>query len=184
MKELYRSLVAIFFFGILLCGLYPLLVYAIGEMLFHDRANGSLLSNKGSKLIAVDFTEERYFKCRPSEAHYDGAHSQASNLGPTSKKLFENVKKNLVSYRRDNGLSPEILIPIDAVTTSGSGLDPHISVENALLQAPRVAKARNLDEVKLKKIIEIFIENKTWGFLGLERINVFELNLYLDEKHL
>src|SRR6267143_5239981 len=131
------------------CGLYPLVVFGISQVLFHDKANGSLILDKdgavrGSRLLAQGFTADKYFHPRPSAAGngYDAANSGGSNLGPTSKKLADSIAQNVADYRAQNGLATNGLVPADAVTASGSGLDPHISPQNAELQLPRVAKAR------------------------------------------
>src|SRR5271169_6585653 len=152
--EFGRSLVATFFFAVILCGLYPLVVFAAGQLLFSHQANGSLLVDKsgavrGSALLAQNFTGARYFHPRPSAAGangYDPTSSGGSNLGPTSSNLVANIAQNIATYRSDNGLATNAPVPADAVTASASGLDPHISVANADLQIPRVAKARGISE--------------------------------------
>src|SRR5690349_3418162 len=133
------------------CGVYPLVVFGLGQLLFHDKANGSLIVDasgtvRGSRLLGQQFTAEKYFHSRPSAAGngYDATSSGGSNLGPTSQKLHDSVAQNVADYRSQNGLSTNAPVPADAVTASGSGLDPHISVENANLQANRVGKARGL----------------------------------------
>src|SRR4030065_891729 len=157
-QELRISLMATLSLAILLCGIYPLLVWIVGQGLFPAERNGSLLVHKGtivgSSLLSQGFTDPKYFHPRPSAAGqgYDAVSSGGSNLGPTSKKLVDGVRQRVVDYRIKNGLDPDAMVPPDAVTASASGLDPHISVKNALLQAPRVAKARGLsEEVVLKE---------------------------------
>jgi K+-transporting ATPase ATPase C chain len=147
--QLRTVLLTVAVLAMLLCGTYPLAVWALAQGLFPWQANGSLLVHKGgavagSALLAQDFNGPAYFHPRPSAAGkgYDAAGSGGSNLGPTSRKLVDTVKKRIADYRLENGLEPAIPIPADAVTASASGLDPHISVKNALLQARRVAKAR------------------------------------------
>jgi K+-transporting ATPase ATPase C chain len=156
--------------------------------LFPHRAGGSLvISNQkvlGSSLLAQGFVGAQYFHPRPSAAGegYDGAHSGGTNWGPTSKKLMDTVRDRVAAYRQENDLAVETSVPADAVTASASGLDPHISVKNALLQAKRVAKARGLSvEVVLKKI-ETHTEARTFRILGEPRVNVLMLNLDLDGR--
>jgi K+-transporting ATPase ATPase C chain len=174
--------------AILLCGIYPLLVWIVGQGLFPAESNGSLLVHKGtivgSSLLSQGFTDPKYFHPRPSAAGqgYDAACSGGSNLGPTSKKLVDEVRQSVVDYRIENGLGPDARVPADAVTTSASGLDPHISVKNALLQARRVAKARGLGFEVVRKKIEAHTEGRTYGILGDPRVNILMLNLDLDGK--
>ncbi len=169
------------------CGLYPLVVFGISQVLFHDKANGSLITDangavRGSRLIGQQFTAEKYFHPRPSAAGngYDASNSGASNLGPTSQKLRDSIAQNITDYRTQNGLATNAPVPADAVTASGSGLDPHISVENARLQAPRVAKARALSVEKVQEMIRVNTDTPDLGFLGDSGVNVLALNLALD----
>lgn len=186
--DLRISLVATLSLAILLCGIYPLIVWALSQGLFPDKANGSLMMKSektvGSSLISQGFTDPKYFHPRPSAAGqgYDAASSGGSNLGPTSKKLIDTVKQRLHDYRIENGLAPDAVVPADAVTASGSGLDPHISVKNALLQAPRVARARGLAENTVFKQIDLHTEGRDLGILGDPRVNVLILNLALDKQ--
>jgi len=174
--------------AIILCGIYPLLVWIVGQGLFPAESNGSLLVHKGtivgSSLLSQGFTDPKYFHPRPSAAGqgYDAAGSGGSNLGPTSKKLVDGVRQRVVDYRIENGLGPDAMVPTDAVTASASGLDPHISVKNALLQARRVAKARSLTVEVVMKKIDAHTEGRTLGILGEPRVNEFMLNLDLDGK--
>ena len=172
-----------------MCGIYPAVVWGLAQILFPDSANGSLvrLDGKvvGSKLLAQNFTGAQYFHPRPSsagDAGYDAANSGGSNLGPTSKKLTETVKNRIDAYRAENNLNAVTPVPADAVTASGSGLDPHISLRNAYLQAPRVAKARGMSENAVKEKIKIYAEGRALGILGEPRVNVLKLNLALDAK--
>jgi K+-transporting ATPase ATPase C chain len=188
MTELRISLIASLLLGVLVCGLYPAAVWVVGHGLFPHRAGGSLvISNQkilGSSLLAQGFVGAQYFHPRPSAAGegYDGAHSGGTNWGPTSKKLMDTVRDRVAAYRQENDLAVETSVPADAVTASASGLDPHISVKNALLQAKRVAKARGLSvEVVLKKI-ETHTEARTFRILGEPRVNVLMLNLDLDGR--
>src|SRR6185369_16112025 len=131
------------------CGLYPLIVFGISQLLFHEQANGSLIVSadgtvRGSKLLGQSFSDPKYFHPRPSAAGngYDASSSGGRNLGPTSRKLDDAIKERIAAYRAENGLSGTERVPADAVTASGSGLDPEISLRNAELQVARVAKAR------------------------------------------
>jgi K+-transporting ATPase ATPase C chain len=191
MKELFseiRSAVfAILVLAIVCCGLYPLVIFGISQALFHDKANGSLILDtdgtvRGSKLLAQGFTGEKYFHPRPSAAGngYDAANSGGSNLGPTSQKLNDAIKDRLEAYRKENGLSENEAVPADAVTASGSGLDPHISLRNAELQTARVAKARGLIPEKVRELIQRYTNARDLGVLGDPGVNVLELNLALD----
>jgi K+-transporting ATPase ATPase C chain len=187
-RELRISLMATLSLAILLCGIYPLLVWIVGQGLFPHNANGSLIVRKGtvigSSLLSQGFTDPKYFHPRPSAAGrgYDAAGSGGSNLGPTSEKLVDGVRQRAVDYRIENGLGPDAIVPADAVTASASGLDPHISVKNALLQARRVAKARNLTVELVMEKVDAHTEGRTLGILGEPRVNVFMLNLDLDGK--
>ena len=184
-KELRISLMSTLSLAIILCGIYPLLVWIVGQGLFPAESNGSLLAHKGtivgSSLLSQGFTDPKYFHPRPSAAGqgYDAAGSGGSNLGPTSKKLVDGVRQRVVDYRIENGLGPDAMVPADAVTASASGLDPHISVENALLQARRVAKARSLAVELVREKIDAHTEGRSLGILGEPRVNVLMLNLDL-----
>ena len=187
-KQIRISLVATVSLGLILCGLYPLTVWVLSRGLLPHNANGSLIVRKGtvigSGLLCQGFTSPKYFHPRPSAAGqgYDATLSGGSNLGPLSKKLMETVKHRAQVYRTENNLSPEAPVPADAVTASGSGLDPHISVANAMLQAERVAKARELTMDAVRKKVQAHIEGRTFGILGEPRVNVVMLNLDLDGK--
>ncbi|PRB14875.1 potassium-transporting ATPase subunit KdpC [Microbacterium sp. MYb62] len=169
---------------------YTLLVTGIGQLLLPGQANGSLLlDDKGSALIGQSFTDADgealpgYFQSRPSAAGdgYDGAGSSGSNLGPENPDLVAAIAERKAAIAEREGIEPS-QIPADAVTASGSGLDPHISVAYALLQVPRVADARGLGEQEVRDLVESRIQGRDLGFLGTERINVAELNLALDER--
>ena len=187
-NELRISFIATVCLAVLLCGIYPALVWAVAQGLFHSQANGSLVSVKGqviaSSLLAQRFAAPGYFHPRPSAAGdgYDAANSGGSNLGPTSQKLIAAVKERAAAYRAENNLAPGVVIPVDAVTASASGLDPHISVPNALLQVRRVVEARGLTEEALRGRITAHTEGRTLGILGEPRVNVLMLNLDLDGK--
>jgi potassium-transporting ATPase KdpC subunit len=186
--EFRASIAATLLLAVLCCGIYPAVVWVVGQGLFSGKANGSLVKVDGkvagSSLLAQGFTAPNYFHPRPSAAGqgYDAANSSGTNLGPTSKKLIEDVKQRVAAYRAENGLSSDTPVPADAVTSSASGLDPHISVRNALLQAARVAKARGIGEKVLLARIEAHTEGRTLGFLGEPRVNVLMLNLSLDGR--
>src|SRR4030095_12116037 len=148
-SEIRGAVMATLVLAVVCCGLYPLVVFGIAQVAFHDKANGSCIVDKdgtihGSRLLGQNFTDPKYFHPRPSAAGngYDAANSSGSNLGPTSQKLNDAIKDRIDAYRKENGLKESEAVPADAVTASGSGLDPHISARNAELQAPRVAKAR------------------------------------------
>jgi K+-transporting ATPase ATPase C chain len=187
-REIRRSVVAVLALGILLCGLYPLVTWALSQAFFSDKANGSLLTTQGtvvgSRLLAQGFTGRQYFHPRPSAAGlgYDGASSGGTNLGPLSRSLIDSVRDRAKAYRKENDMPPSALVPADAVTSSGSGLDPHISIENALIQAGRVARERGMsDEGMLRRIAE-HTEGRTLGIFGEPRVNVLDLNLALDGR--
>src|SRR6266436_2741932 len=156
--------------AVVCCGLYPLVVFGISQALFHDKANGSLILDsdgtvRGSKLLAQGFTADKYFHPRPSAAGngYDATSSGGSNLGPTSQKLNDAIKDRVDAYRKENGLSESESVPADAVTSSGSGLDPHISARNAEVQAARIAKARGLSVKQVRDLIQQHTESRDLG---------------------
>jgi K+-transporting ATPase ATPase C chain len=159
---------------VITCGVYPAAVWAIGQAAFHDKANGSLIERNrtviGSALIGQQFTSDRYFHPRPSASDYDAANSGGTNLGPTSKKLRDRIAAD-VHGGRD--------VPADAVTASASGLDPHISPANALVQAPRVARANKLPLGRVQAMIRARTEGRFLGIYGEPRVNVLLLNLDL-----
>lgn len=188
LAELRTAILVTLVFAVLLCGAYPLAVWAGGQALFADKANGSLLTDQdgtivGSALLAQNFTSEKYFHPRPSAAGtgYDAASSSGTNLGPTSKKLADALAANVAVYRTKNNLAPEVPVPADAVTSSGSGLDPHISVANAQLQAARVAKTRGLAREQVAALVAAQTEGRDLGVFGDPRVNVLLLNLALDQ---
>jgi K+-transporting ATPase ATPase C chain len=191
MKELFSEIrgavLATLVIAVVCCGLYPFVVFGISQALFHDKANGSLILDKdgsvrGSKLLGQSFTADKYFHPRASAAGngYDAASSGGSNLGPTSQKLNDAIKDRIEAYRKENGLNENEAVPADAVTASGSGLDPHISLRNAELQTPRVAKTRGLSEEKVRELIQRHTDGRDLGVLGDPAVNVLELNLALD----
>lgn len=172
---------------LLLLGLvYPLVITGLAQLLFPRQANGSMLSSQGkvigSELIGQSFAGPKYFHPRPSAAGqgYDGLASGGSNLGPTSKLLADLLRREMKQLRAENPDLPAGKIPVDMVTTSGSGLDPDISPANAYAQIPRVAKSRGLKEVALRNLVRSHITGRQFGILGEPRVNVLKLNLALD----
>jgi K+-transporting ATPase ATPase C chain len=178
---------------------YPLLMTGVAQALFRSKADGSLVKVDGqvvgSRLVGQEFTEPRYFHGRPSAAGpgASGAAktqgeaddlandvSSASNLGPTNKALLDAVEERVAAYRKENHMAPNAKVPVDAVTASGSGLDPDISVANAKLQAPRVAQARGLPVSTVRRLVHDHTDGRSLGFLGEPGVNVLEVNLALD----
>ena len=188
-QDLRSSVMAVVVLAVVCCGIYPLAVYGVAQMALKDKANGSLIYDKsgtnvmGSALLGQQFTGDKYFNSRPSAAGngYDAANSGGSNLGPTSQKLRDAIHDRVADYRKRNGLKDTDPVPADAVTASGSGLDPHISLRNAELQTPRVAKTRGLSEEKVRQLISLNTDSRDWGLLGDPGVNVLKLNLSLDQ---
>ena len=186
-SEIRGAVFATLILAIVCSGIYPLVVFGIAQAFFRDKANGSLIVDqdgtvRGSKLLAQGFTADKYFHPRPSAAGngYDAASSSGSNLGPTSQKLNDAIKDRVAAYRKENGLSKTEPVPADAVTASGSGLDPQIGLRNAELQIPRVAKTRGLSEEKVRELVQENTDGRDLGVLGDPGVNVLELNLALD----
>jgi len=184
-KNLIVALLMTIVTTVLLGLVYPLLVTGLAQALFPDKANGQLRSRAGqtvgSEIIGQGFAAPGYFHGRASAAGqgYDPTSSGGTNLGPTNKKLIDAVTAAVDSAKRDN---PNAAVPIDMVTTSASGFDPHITPDNAMFQVPRVAKARGIGEAELRAFVESRIEGRQLGFLGEPRVNVLMLNLALDER--
>ncbi|MGQ0616132.1 MAG: K(+)-transporting ATPase subunit C [Acidimicrobiia bacterium] len=171
----------------LLCGLaYPLAVTGVAQLAFNDAADGSLVERDGqlvgSSLIGQSFEGDEWFHPRPSAAGdgYDGMASAPSNLGPTNPELLDTIADRVDTYRAINGLGADVEVPIDAVTASASGLDPHISVANARLQAARVARARGIPVEDVLRLVGVHTSDRVLGFLGEAAVTVLELNLALD----
>lgn len=187
-SEIRGALVSTLVLAVVCCGLYPLAVTVFSRLAFHAKADGSLIVDKdgvvrGSTLLGQNFTGETYFHPRPSAAGangYDASASSGSNLGPTSQKLADQIRERVTAYRASNGLAETQAIPADAVTASGSGVDPHISPANAALQVERVAKARNLPAAKVRELVELHTDKADLGLLGDPGVNVLKLNLALD----
>ena len=188
-QDIRQAVVSTMIFAVILCGAYPLLVWGLGQLAFKEKANGSLITDaagtvRGSALLAQGFSGAQYFHPRPSAAGangYDATSSSGSNLGPTSQKLFDQIKGRIAAYRSANGLTEADDVPADAVTASGSGLDPHISVQNAAMQAARVAKARHKMSVEqVRELIKTHTEGPDFGIFGEPGVNVLRLNLSLD----
>ena len=189
LSELRISLLLTLVFAVLLCGAYPLAVWAGAQALFPAKANGSLVTDRdgtvrGSALLAQNFSSDKYFQPRPSAAGtgYDAANSGGTNLGPTSQKLADSIKAAVAAYRAANALAADAPVPADSVTSSGSGLDPHISVGNAMIQAARVARARGLPAERVRALVAASTEGRDLGFLGEAGVNVLRLNIALDRE--
>lgn len=183
-----RSLLITFILAILLCGVYPLVVTGIGKIIFPSQSSGGIITSTdgraiGSKMIGQKFLRPEYFHGRPSAAGqngYDAGASSGSNLGPTSQKLADGVKINVETVLKENPTIMQGSIPVDMVTASGSGLDPHISPKNAFAQLVRVAQARGIETERLRTLVQDHIEGPQLGLLGDPVVNVFLLNLALD----
>jgi potassium-transporting ATPase KdpC subunit len=212
-QQLYAAAVFSAIFILLCCGLYPVVVWGIGQLVFPTQANGSLLTKEGafttnpeeavgSALLGQKFAALQYFHPRPSAAGdgYDAANSSGTNLGPLSDKLlngihgsmkddgtpnpaadFDGIKDLVAAYRQENGLADNATVPADAVTRSASGLDPHISLENALLQVTRVAHARGISVQEVHKLVEQYTDARSLGLLGEPGVNVLRMNVALDK---
>ena len=160
---------------------YPAAVWGVSQVAFHDRANGQIVDGKGSKLIGQNFTGDTWFHGRPSANDYDTLASAPSNLGPSNPDLLKAISKRRAAIAKLEGVAPST-VPVDAVTASGSGLDPYISPDYAALQVKRVAKARGISAAEVEKVVAGSTRGRELGFLGEPRVNVFTLNLALEAK--
>jgi potassium-transporting ATPase KdpC subunit len=185
-RQFLPALLAFVVFTVTVGIVYPLVVTAVSQLAFPSQANGSLVKRDGgvvgSNLIGQNFTAPRYFHPRPSAAGtgYDGTSSSASNLGPSNPVLVREVRARLVAYRKQNGLAVGAPVPVDAVTASGSGLDPLISTANARIQAARVAHVRGLPLSRVLDLVKRHTVGRSLGFLGEPGVNVLAVNLALD----
>ncbi|GAA5025284.1 potassium-transporting ATPase subunit KdpC [Actinopolymorpha pittospori] len=186
-RQLGAALRALIVLTVILGLIYPFAVWAVGQVAFKDQANGSLIHSNGqvvgSRLIGQEFDGPRWFHSRPSatgDTPYDAMNSYGSNLGPTNPDLVKMVKERKATVAKENGV-PQSEVPPDAVTASGSGLDPHISPEYAAIQVNRVAEARGLSVEQVKQLVKDNTDNPSLGFLGEPGVNVVELNLALNQ---
>src|SRR5580693_5123321 len=183
-KHLITSLLMTIATTVLVGLVYPLVVWGLAQVLFHDKANGQIITRNGeaigSRIIAQPFTGAKYFHPRPSNAGngYDAANSGGTNLGPTNQKLMDRIQADAKTLHEEN---PSQLVPVDLITTSASGLDPEISPAAAEFQIPRIAHERGLPESTIRDLIQKHTDQRDLGLLGEPRVNVLELNLALDE---
>jgi K+-transporting ATPase ATPase C chain len=187
--EIRTAILAIAFFTIVCGAAYPLLMTGFAQAVFPGKANGSIIEVEGqpvgSALVGQNFSGPQYFHPRPSAAGaegYDGGASSGSNLGPSSQALIDRVTESLATIREENGLAADALVPVDAVTASGSGLDPHISPAYAELQVARVARSRGMSETEVRALVKKYTDGSTLLVLGEPRVNVLRLNLALDGR--
>jgi K+-transporting ATPase ATPase C chain len=188
MKNLITALLMTIVTTILLGLVYPLIITGLAQVIFPENANGQLIRSAdgtviGSRLLGQPFASPGYFRSRPSAAGaagYDAAGSSGSNLGPTNQKLIDRIKADVAKLQAENPGKP---VPIDLVTTSASGLDPHITPAAAEFQVPRVARERGMSQDELRNIVAAHTEGRQFGFLGEPRVNVLELNLDLDNRN-
>jgi K+-transporting ATPase ATPase C chain len=181
LTALLMTLVTTVLFGLA----YPLAITGLAQVIFPENANGQLIRAAdgtviGSRLLGQPFVSPGYFRSRPSAANYDATASSGSNLGPTNPKLIERIKADTARLQAENPGQP---VPVDLITASGSGLDPHITPVAAEFQVPRVARERGMSEDELRQLVNQYTEQRQFGFLGEPRVNVLELNLALDAVH-
>ena len=187
-RQLLPAVLALIVFTVITGFIYPFIVTGVAQVAWNDKANGSLIKKDGvavgSSLIGQNFSDPKYFHPRPSAAGtgYDGLSSSFSNLGPTNPDFLSSIQDRVAAYRQENNLPDSQEVPVDAVTASGSGLDPDISVANAKLQAARVAAARGMTVDQVLALVDKNTTPRTWGFLGEPGVNVLKLNLALDGK--
>ena len=184
----FKQAILVFVVFSILCGLvYPLFITAVSQFLFPRRSNGSIIISGnqvlGSELIGQNFDSLKYFHGRPSgtDPAYNASASMGSNFGPSNVKFRDEVIRRIEQVRNENGLPSNIPIPADLILASASGLDPHISVESAMLQVKRIAKERGLSESEIVKIVHEFVEGRFLGIWGRPRVNVLKLNLAMDQ---
>lgn len=184
MKLVIQSVLMLIVFTVFTGVIYPLFITLVSQVAFNDQANGSLLKKDGkvigSGIIGQSFTNDSYFNGRPSECDYDATNSGAYNYGPASSNLISMVKAKIDDVRKKNSLETGSYVPSDMVTASASGLDPDISIENAMIQARRISFLRNIPLSDLTKVISNNIDSKVFGFWGIDKVNVLKLNLALD----
>jgi len=186
-QQLRPAIIALILLTLITGCIFPMVLFALGRLLFPDQAAGSLVTRNGvvvgSRLIGQSFTRPEYFQPRSSAAGngYDATQSSGTNLSPSNPKLIDSVRQSAQDYRKRNGLAPDATVPIDAVTSSASGLDPHISPENAALQVPRVAHARGVTEDVVRRLLAEHTQGRQLGFMGDPRVSVLELDLALDQ---
>jgi K+-transporting ATPase ATPase C chain len=183
-RQIVPALLMLLVFTVLTGVVYPFAVTGIAQVFFKSKADGSLVyvgdRAVGSSLIGQWFSAARYFHPRPSAPGYASGMSGGSNAGPTDEMFLDDVRKRVAAYREENGLSPGTDVPVDAVTASGSGLDPEISVSNADLQAPRVARARGIPVARVLAVVKRYTDGRGLGVLGEPGVDVLEVNLALD----
>jgi K+-transporting ATPase ATPase C chain len=182
-RDIRRAIVSLLALTVLLGGVFPIAVWAVAQVAFHHRAQGSLIVRNGtvvgSSLLAQGFASPKYFQPRPSAVDYNASGSAASNLGPNSADLAAAVKERIAAVSAADGIAASA-VPVDLVTASGSGLDPDISRQGALVQVDRVASARGLDPAAVQALVLGHVQSPTLGLMGATRVNVLELNLALD----
>jgi K+-transporting ATPase ATPase C chain len=182
-RDIRRSIVSLLVLTVLFGGVFPVAVWAVAQVAFNDRANGSLIVRNGtvvgSSLLAQGFASPKYFQPRPSAVDYNASGSGASNLGPNSADLAKTIKERVAAVAAADGIAANV-VPVDLVTTSGSGLDPDISRAGALVQVDRVARTRGLDPQAVRALVLAHVQSPTLDLLGTTRVNVLELNLALD----
>lgn len=190
LREIKVSAIVTLVLLVICCGIYPLMVWSAAQVMFPKQANGSLVLDADGKpiastLLGQTFSADKYFNPRPSAAGngYDSTSSGGSNYGATSQALHDAVKQRVADYRKANSLPDDQPVPADAVTASASGLDPHISIKNAMIQLPRVAKARGMSEDDVKKLVAQYTDGRDFGILGEPGVNIIKLNLALDGKY-
>ena len=188
-NEIKLSLIATVFLLLLVSGVYPVVIWGVSHLVFAHKAGGSLIENDhgaviGSSLLGQSFTSAKYFHSRPSKAGsgYDATSSGGSNYGQTTQSLMDTIKARAISYRAENGLDSNAILPADAVTASASGLDPDISLDNALMQVQRVAKARGVGADYVEQVVRGKLKGRDLGVFGEPRVNVLLLNLALDQE--